>query len=369
MKKYKINNYIKKIVGDFQWSEPTFYTSLFQSCGIGEYYLKDNLGLIATVSNELVPQRARWAQEIYPDCEVVCGDIWDKDIFEKLVRLHKEKGNTGVMCSCPCQSYTLSNSKRDPLDKRGQLYKPSLEFVKRTEPDWVLFENVPQLFSAKSKDGRIIGDIIVDTLKSWGYHVVWGIQNAANFYTPQNRRRAIILARKSKVWNLPIPFDEIITLRQAIGDLPIIEAGQRSNLKYHVAPMWALPQIEVMKHTPTGCSAHDNLIWKPVNVDGSPSKARFRCSFQRKAWDEPCNTILCDSKGVSGFRNVHPGNLLPDGTTDSARCLTVLELLRVTGLPDDYPIPTWASDKLIRDAFGECFASLHVLAIMKGLFD
>lgn len=369
MTKYVVDNYLHKIVGDFKWNEPTYYTSLFQSCGIGEFYLKKHLGLIATLSNEIIPQRARWAQEIYPDCEVVCGDIWDDKVFEKLVRLHKEKGNTGVMCSCPCQSYTLSNSKRNPSDKRGRLFERSLEFVERTGPDWVIFENVPQLFTAKFDDGRIIGDIIIETLKSLGYNVTHGVQNAVNFYTPQNRRRAIILARKSKVWNLPVPFDEIITLRQAIGDLPIIEAGQRSNLKYHVAPMWALPQIEVMKHTPTGCSAHDNEYWKPVNVDGTHSKAKFHCSFQRKAWDEPCNTVLCDSKGVSGFRNVHPGNLLPSGLTDSARCLTILELLRVTGLPDDYPIPTWASDKLIRDAAGECFASLHVLAIMKGLFD
>ena len=168
---------------------------------------------------------------------------------------------------------------------------------------------------------------------------------------------------------MPKPLDEDLTLRDDIGELPVIEAGQDSGIKYHFAPMWAKPQIEVMKHTPTGCSAHDNPVWKPVNVDGSPSKARFRCSFQRKAWDEPCNTILCDSKGVSGFRNCHPGNLLPDNTYDSARCLSWLELMRVTALPDDYPIPEWASDKLVREAFGECFAPLHVLAIMRGLFN
>lgn len=38
-------NPIKRIIGDFQKpKEPIYYTSLFQSCGIGEYYLKENLG-------------------------------------------------------------------------------------------------------------------------------------------------------------------------------------------------------------------------------------------------------------------------------------------------------------------------------------
>lgn len=364
MKKY----FVKKIVGDFLWEKPTYYTSLFQSCGIGEYYLKQ-LGLVGAVSNELLSKRAKWAKEIYPECEVVCGDIWNKDVFDKLVQLHKEKGCTGVMASPACQSYTLSNSKRNPSDKRGHLFEPTLEFVRRTDPDWVMIENVPQMLTVKLNDGRVVGKFIAEQLEKMGYIVRYGVQNAANFFTPQNRRRAVILVRKFKVWELPKPFDEVITLRDAIGDLPSLECGQRSHLKYHVAPMWALPQIEVMKHTQTGCSAHDNLVWKPVTTKGKPSKARFRCSFQRKTWDEPCNTILCGSRDVSGFRNVHPGRLLPDGTYSDARPLTVLELLRVTGLPDDYPIPVWATDKLVRDAFGECFAPLYVLAIMRGLFD
>ncbi len=363
------NDYVKKIVGDFKCEKPTYYTSLFQSCGIGEYYLKENLGLIAAVSNELLPKRAKWAQEIYPDCEVVVGDIWNKDIFEKLVQLHKEKGCTGVMASPACQSYTLSNSKRNPSDKRGHLFEPTLEFVHRTDPDWVMIENVPQMLTVKLNDGRVVGKFIAEQLEKMGYIVRYGVQNAANFFTPQNRRRAVILAYKHKVWDLPKPFDEVITLRDAIGDLPSLRCGQKSHLKYHVAPMWALPQITVMQHTPSGCSAHDNPVWKPVNVDGSPSKAKFHSSFQRKAWYEPCNTILCDSKSVSGFRTCHPGRLLPNGLYSDARPLTVLELLRVTGLPDTYPIPEGASDKLIRDAMGECFAPLHVLAIMRGLFD
>ena len=146
---YKPDELAKKIVGDFLWTEPTYYTSLFKSCAIGEYFLRDHLGLISTVGNDLVFKRTKWSKELEPECEIVCGDIWDKDVFEKLVRLHKEKGNTGVMCSCACQSYSLANSKRNPSDKRGLLFEPSLEFVRRTDPDWVLFENVPQMLKVK----------------------------------------------------------------------------------------------------------------------------------------------------------------------------------------------------------------------------
>lgn len=351
----------------FSTSTPIYYSSLFQNVGIGEYYLRNCLGLVGAVGNEIVPNRANWAKEIYPDCEIVCGDIWDKTVFDKLVKLHKEKQCSGVCASPSCQSYTLSNTRRNPSDKRGHLFEPMLDFIKAVDAEWVLVENVPQMLTVKLDDGRVVGQYIIETLKSWGYYVDSGIQSAADFFTPQDRKRAIILAHKNKPWLLPKPYDEKITLRKAIGDLPSLEAGMSSNIKWHYAPAWATPQIEVMKHTPSGCSAHNNPVWKPVKVDGTPSKARFTCSFQRKVWDIPCNTILQDSKGVSGFRNVHPGRLLPDGTYSDARCLSILELLRVTGLPDNYPIPEWASDNLIRGVIGECFAPLHVLKIMKQL--
>lgn len=357
----------KNSSGNCNLQKPLNYTSLFQNVGIGEFYLKSKLGLIGAVGNELLPQRAKWAKEVYPECEIVCGDITDPKVFDRLVKLHKEKECTGVLASPPCQSYTLSNSRRNPSDKRGRLFITMLEFVEATNPDWVLVENVPQMLTVKLNDGTIVGKHIVDKLKALGYTVKSGVQNAADFSTAQNRKRAIILASKIGVWDFPKPHKYKITLRDEIYDLPSRESGQVGDLKYQDAPVWAQAQIDVMKNTPTGRSAHDNLVWKPVNVDGSPSKAKFKCSFQRKEWDKPCNTILRDSKGVTGFRNCHPGRLLPDGTYSDARALTVLELLRVTGLPDDYPIPTWASDKLIRDVIGECFAPRHVLALLTTL--
>ena len=353
-----------------QWEKCTklnllYYTSLFRNVGIGEYYLKDCLGLVCAVANELKKKRVDWANEIYPESENICGDIRDKDVFNQLVKLHKEKGCTGVLASPPCQSYTLSNTKRNPSDDRGLLFEPMLEFIKAVDAEWVLIENVPQMLTVELDDGRIVGKYIVKTLESWGYYVNYGIQNAADFFTPQNRKRAIILAHKKAPWPLPEPHTEKINLCDAIGDLPSIEAGQDSGIKWHYAPAWPTPYIEVMKHTPSGCSAHDNLVWKPVNADGSPSKAKFKCSYKRKPWNNRSGAILQDSKGVSGFTNVHPGRLLPDGTYSDARCLSILELLRVTGLPDDYPIPEWASDKLIRDVIGEAFVPLHVLEICK----
>lgn len=53
------------------------------------------------------------------------------------------------------------------------------------------------MLTVKLDDGRIVGQYIIETLKSWGYYVDSGVQSAADFFTPQDRKRAIILAHKS----------------------------------------------------------------------------------------------------------------------------------------------------------------------------
>lgn len=344
-----------------------YYASLFCNVGIGETYLRKE-GFVCKVANDKIQKRANWFQEAFPDAAVVCGDIDDPEIFNKLVALYKKHGCSMVACSCPCQDASLANNRRNPSSKRGMLFMAGLDFVRATRPNCVMMENVEQYLVVKPDVlcGQTVGEYIRAELEAMGYHVEIQVQDSANFSTPQHRRRAIILASRIGVWKHPSPHKKQITVRDAIGMLPSKEVGEVSDDIRHRVPYMAPAQVDVIRHTPTGCSAHDNPApWKPCKVDGSPSKAQFKCAFQRKEWDGPSNTILCDSKGVSGFRTLHPGRKLPDGTYSDARALTIFELQRLSGLPDDWYIPDWASETLIRTVIGEQFAPLHVLAIMK----
>lgn len=164
------------------------------------------------------------------------------------------------------------------------------------------------------------------------------------------------------MWKFPKKNDKRQMLFEVIADLPSLEIGQDSGIPYHDTLKLGISpaQADCLKHTPTGCSAHDNPIqYRPVKKNGTPSKAQFKSSYQRKQWGAPCNTITGNSGDVAGFRSIHPGRPLTDNTYSDARPLTLLELLRVTGLPDDYPIPKWAlakpSEIFIREVIGECF--------------
>ena len=57
--------------------------SLFASAGIGETYFK-NIGIDIVVANELIERRANLYKAISPETDVICGDITDKNIFNKI---------------------------------------------------------------------------------------------------------------------------------------------------------------------------------------------------------------------------------------------------------------------------------------------
>ena len=64
--------------------------SLFASAGIGETYFKD-IGIDIVVANELIERRANLYKAISPETDVICGDITDKIIFNKIATGRQEK--------------------------------------------------------------------------------------------------------------------------------------------------------------------------------------------------------------------------------------------------------------------------------------
>lgn len=356
--------------------EPLYYTQLFANVGIGEFYL-ENLNVKVAVANELVQSRAQWYKEHHPNAEVVCGDITNETVFNSLVALHKEKGCKLILASPPCQDFSLAG-KRDFKTPRAKLFLTMLDFIRDVNDvnEYVMIENVPEFLDAKPEGlnnilkGKTIGEYIKSTLSTLGYQVNIDVLDAADYDTAQHRKRGIILASKIGVWAFPKKSDTQIMLWEAIGDLPSLEAGETSNIPYHNAPKLSVNIVNVLRHTPTGCSAHDNPeSYKPVKQDGTKSNASFKSSFQRKDWSKPCNTITMKSDNPSGHRTIHPGRPKTDGTWSDARCFTILELLRVTGLPDNYPIPKWATDTLVRDAIGECFCPKLVKKLLLELIN
>ena len=83
--------------------------SLFSSAGIGETYLHDcNINIIA--ANELLPRRAELHRTLFPDCQMICGDITDKAVYDSVIQA--AQGIDFLIASPPCQGMSVAGKNR-----------------------------------------------------------------------------------------------------------------------------------------------------------------------------------------------------------------------------------------------------------------
>lgn len=356
--------------------------SLFSNVGIGEMYLKKN-DINIVIANELEDDRSKFYKNVYPECEMINGDIYEK--YSEIIEKAKKMNCKFLMATPPCQGMSVAG-KRDYSDRRNQLIIPVLNAIKDIDPDYVLIENVPQLlkFTIDYNGNVDTVENIINTEFGNKYNINKNkVINAQDYGVPQNRKRAIILMSKNGIWEFPEKDKKLVTVRETIGDLPSVEAIVEGNINYfkdndkriaecqkihkwHMPKEHAQRHVEIMRHTPTGHSAFENDIYYPKKLDGTKVKG-YNTTYKRMEWDKPAPTITMANGVISSQCNVHPGRLQEDGTYSDARALTVYEIMKLFTIEDEWNIPNWANDNFIRQVIGEGVPPLLIEKITKNL--
>lgn len=129
--------------------------SLFCSSGIGDLGLRAN-GISTVIANELLPDRVKLFQSNYPECKMFPGDIWLlKDEIINYYRSTFSEPPFLILATPPCQGMSsngmgkmLSDYRkglRPKFDERNRLIIPTLDIIAELQPEWVIFENVPNM--------------------------------------------------------------------------------------------------------------------------------------------------------------------------------------------------------------------------------
>ena len=348
--------------------------SLFSCIGVAEYYLND-LGIEVVVASDIDKKRCEVHKALYPRTETVCGDIRDTKTKESILLAAKNHKIDIVISTPPCQGMSSVGKNRsyDALtsqaDERNYLILESFKVIDSLNPSYIIFENIPRVLKVIIPfEGELLSVKEILTRKYGNdYNIKIDIFNCCNYGVPQNRERCFIrLYKKGLKWDDPKKEDHIITLRDAIGDLPSLEPGEVSKIKNHWARKHPTEQIEWLRHTPTGCSALDNDIHYPRKSNGERVKGYRNC-YKRMVWDAPSPTVTMRNEIMSSQDKVHPGRDLGNGLWSDPRVLTLRELLIVMSLPPDMEIPQNVSDTAIRQYIGEGIPSLMVKKIMEGI--
>ncbi|MEE1056708.1 MAG: DNA cytosine methyltransferase [Acutalibacteraceae bacterium] len=364
--------------------------SMFANVGIAETYLSD-VGIDIVVANELLEDRAKFYKDLYPNCNMICGNILEDEVFENVCNGAIKKKVKFIIATPPCQGMSPAG-KKDPKDSRNSLITSAVDMILRVKPDFVLIENVMQQLKTKIKyESEYI--LIPEYLeRRLGEEYTFNDNPVIDtkFYgVPQQRKRAIfLLAHKNTGvrWEFPKKSETFVTLRDVIGDLPSLdplikepeqrdvfpdyekkrEAGLKVS-KWHFPREHVWRNVEVMMHTPEGKSARKNEVYFPKKKDGTMVGGAPR-TYMRMEWDKPAPTITAYNHTISSFQNVHPGRPTEkEGIYSDARVLTIFELMRVMTLPDNWNIPEWATPQLIRQVIGEGIPPLLIKKIVAEL--
>lgn len=358
--------------------------SMFSGAGIGEVYFKKH-GLDVVVASELLSKRADFYSYQHPEVKMIRGDINDKKNFNAMIQASLEKNVNMVLATPPCQGFSSAGlQKKD--DPRNKLIITVIECVKILKPDFAIIENVPEFLKTEiNVDGKwiLIDEYLRENLSGLYNFNKKNIINSMHYGVPQNRQRCVYLLSKKNLdlkWEFPEESSDITTMKDAIGDLPSLDPRitdvdyeelikifpkfeEKKRLgasisKWHCPPNHKLRHVIAMMHTPEGQSAFKNEKYYPTLKNGEKSKG-FPNTYKRQWWDKPAYTITRYTNRIGSQENGHPGRPIIDSDNEEERIwsdprvLTVFELIRLTSLPDDWDIPSWATSNFLREIIGE----------------
>ncbi|MGQ4729361.1 DNA (cytosine-5-)-methyltransferase [Streptomyces sp. Ju416(a)] len=297
-------------------------------------------------------------------------DLGNPDERDRLVDVLAPAKIDLVAGGPPCQPFSragrskirslVEHHGRDPHDRRKELWSAYLDVVKRLRPRAVLMENVPDMGLG---DDFFVVRTIEEQLEELGYATQVRLVDAWRYGVPQHRKRLILLARNDVErfgWREELEHDQRTTLRDAIGDLPVLPVvpteriGQRelpyvkpAKLSKFALDMrkWA-SRDRVWDHMTRRVRKDDAEIFssmdsKTLYSQISPELQRYKADhftdkYKKLDWSDLSRSITAHI-AKDGYWYIHPDQEQP-------RTLTVREAARVQTFPDRFRFAGTRSD-------------------------
>jgi len=307
--------------------------SLFSSSGIGDLGLKAN-NIHTVVACELLPERMKLFLNNHQEAKGFCGDIFElKDDIVSYYKKHYKNPPFIVLATPPCQGMSsngmgmlLKNFKkgiRPKFDPRNKLIKPAVEIIKELQPEWIIFENVPNMVNTMIEDGDGVINIIDYIYRELPNYVGKPtVIDVADYGVPQHRKRLITVLTKnqgginffkSNKTLCPAPLygekESIFvrkwrTLKDVIYGLPALDSVEGKNVDPN-NPLHKVPLLDANKrlwisHTPEGQTAFNNQCINPdcmyqgnkIHGDTHDKDGTHTSSKDTPLYCEKCGAIL-----------------------------------------------------------------------------
>ena len=221
---------------------------LFSGAGGMTYGFKI-AGINTIIANDISESACLTLKVNCPDINVLCGDITQDTIKQKIINTANANGADIVCGGPPCQGFSLAGH-RMKNDSRNQLFLHFIDIVLGVNPKIIVFENVEGIISYQ---GGEIYRSILDQFLNLGYNIEARKLYANHYGIPQRRKRVIILCTRKDIGITPdelfplqyTPDDDFqISVYEAIYDLEQVVCNDR--VKYNSS--YISPYIKYLKH-------------------------------------------------------------------------------------------------------------------------
>jgi DNA (cytosine-5)-methyltransferase 1 len=243
------------------------------------------------------------------------------------------KNSVKILIGCaPCTPFSTLNLNRTVYkrsDEKWAALNSFLRLITRVRPEIVSMENVAALANGQKFP---VFNRFVRTLEKNGYQVSYKVVDASKYGVPQRRRRLVLLAsRYGPISMIPEtrPCDPA-TVRQSIGNLPAIRAGQASQSDaLHRASRLSNLNMKRIRATPKdgGSATSWSRALLPKCYRRKKGQSYRFSVYGRMKWDRPAPTMTTSCHILGTGRFGHPSQ---------NRAISLREAARFQSFPDHY---------------------------------
>jgi DNA (cytosine-5)-methyltransferase 1 len=263
-------------------------------------------------------------------------------------------GALDVLSACtPCTDMSRAKPQNHVTDgRKNSLVGRVGDWAETYAPSVIVMENARELLTGNHRHHF---EGLRARLEGLGYSVAASVHSLARFGLPQQRERALVVARRGgpalgldALWEGLAVDPRATTVRSALGRLAAWAEGRGDD------PMAAAPELGPGVRARLEAIPPDGGSWAALGaVPGgealmTPSMlARWRAGdtgshpdvYGRMAWDRPAPTIKRECAHVGNGRYAHPVE---------TRLLTVREMAALNGFPFDYRFVSGALSNMYR---------------------
>lgn len=326
--------------------------SLFSGCG-GLDLGFERAGFDIPVANEYDKTIWETFKINHPKTHLIEGDI-------RIIKESDFPTNVdGIIGGPPCQSWSEAGSLKGIDDDRGKLFYDYIRILRSVKPKFFLAENVSGMLANRHNEAV---QNIIKLFEESGYDVTLTLVNAKDYGVAEERKRVFYIGfRKDLGINFKFPIGSTVddtkklTLRDIIWDL------QET----------AVPSAKNNRHNPAAINNNEYFTgsYSPIFMSRNRVKSWDEQAFTVQASGRQCQLHPQAPKMVKVSKN---DCRFVEGKESLYRRMTVREVARVQGFPDDFRFIYDSVDdgyKMIGNAVPVNLAYEIAVAIKKALED